>query len=181
MKKTFLAVLAAALLFAPALHAQHQPYSGLQQRAIKALSDQQLEDLRAGRGMGLALAAELNGYPGPLHVIEFSDALELDRAQRTKMQTLFEAMKRETIAIGERLIEQERELDHAFVSKSVTQESLDAITRRIGATQAALRAAHLKYHLATVETLTPHQIKRYAELRGYTGDRPAPHQHPRKH
>jgi hypothetical protein len=181
MKKTFLAVLAAAICFAPALHAQHQPYSGLQQRAIKALSDQQLDDLRAGRGMGLALAAELNGYPGPLHVIEFSEALALDGAQRAKMQTLFEAMKRETIAIGERLIEQERELDHTFVSKSVTQESLDTITRRIGATQASLRAAHLKYHLATVETLTPHQVKRYVELRGYTGDRPAPHQHPRKH
>jgi hypothetical protein len=32
-------------------------------RSIKALSDQQVSDLRAGRGMGLALAAELNGYP----------------------------------------------------------------------------------------------------------------------
>lgn len=41
-------------------------YAGLQQRAIKALSDQQKADLRAGRGMGLALPAELNGYPGPI-------------------------------------------------------------------------------------------------------------------
>jgi hypothetical protein len=38
---------------------------GMQSRPIKALSDQQVSDLRAGRGMGLALAAELNGYPGP--------------------------------------------------------------------------------------------------------------------
>jgi hypothetical protein len=179
--RTIIFAAAAALLFVTGLHAQHQPYSGLQQRTIKALSDQQFEDLRAGRGMGLALAAELNGYPGPLHVIELSEPLGLDKDQRAKMQTLFDAMKRETIAIGERLIEQERELDHAFFSKSVTQESLDAITQRIGATQATLRSAHLKYHLATVETLTPHQIKRYAELRGYTGDRPAPHHHPRKH
>jgi hypothetical protein len=42
-----------------------QPYSGMQSRPIKALSDQTVADLRAGRGMGLALAAELNGYPGP--------------------------------------------------------------------------------------------------------------------
>ncbi|WP_112664040.1 hypothetical protein [Microvirga flavescens] len=54
---------------APAL-AQHQhapaasSYAGLETRAVKALSDQQVADLRAGRGMGYALAAELNGYPG---------------------------------------------------------------------------------------------------------------------
>ena len=35
-----------------------QPYAGLQQRDVKALSDTQLADLRAGRGIGLALAAE---------------------------------------------------------------------------------------------------------------------------
>jgi hypothetical protein len=180
MNKIVLAGLGAALLFAPALHAQHQPYSGLEQRAIKALSDQQIADLRAGRGMGLALAAELNGYPGPLHVIELGDQLGLDDAQRTKMRSLLEAMKRETIAIGDRLIEEERELDRAFLSKSITPESLEAITRRIGATQAALRAAHLKYHLATVETLTRHQVMRYAELRGYAAGH-KPHHHPQKH
>jgi hypothetical protein len=37
-----------------------QPYAGLQNRSIKTLSDQQIADLNAGRGMGLALAAELN-------------------------------------------------------------------------------------------------------------------------
>jgi hypothetical protein len=37
----------------------------LEQRDIKTLSNQQIADLRAGRGMGLALAAELNGYAGP--------------------------------------------------------------------------------------------------------------------
>lgn len=180
MKKIVLAALGAAFLFAPALEAQHQSYSGLEQRTIKALSDQQIADLRAGRGMGLALAAELNGYPGPSHVIELGDQLGLNDAQRTKMRSLFETMKQETIAIGERLIEEEQELDRAFFSKAVTPESLEAITQRIGATQAALRAAHLKYHLATVETLTPHQVMRYAELRGYTGGH-KPHHHPQKH
>jgi len=45
--------------------AQHQPYAGMQSRPIKALSEQQIGDLKAGRGMGLALPAELNGYPVP--------------------------------------------------------------------------------------------------------------------
>ena len=38
-----------------------QPYAGMQTRQIKALSAEQIADLKAGRGMGLAMAAELNG------------------------------------------------------------------------------------------------------------------------
>jgi hypothetical protein len=132
------------IAFASAALAQSQPYAGFEGRAIKALSEQQIADLRAGRGMGLALAAELNGYPGPLHVLELADALDLTSQQRTKAQELFAAMKAETVPLGEQLIAQE-------------------------ATQAALRQAHLKYHLSTVEVLTLAQIQRYAELRGYGG------------
>ena len=51
---------------------------------MKSLSDQQLSDLRAGRGMGMALPAELNGYPGPVHVLELADALGLTPEQREK-------------------------------------------------------------------------------------------------
>ncbi len=154
-----------------------QPYAGLETRPIKALSAEQIADLKAGRGMGLALAAELNGYPGPLHVLELAKALELSEAQRAKTQSLFEAMKAETIQLGERLIAEEAVLDRQFAAKTVTEASLAAATQAIGATQAALRAAHLKYHLATAAALTPVQVKRYAELRGYAGDTPPAHRH----
>ena len=77
-------VAAVIALFAGAALAQHHqhkhgssPYAGMQSRAVKALTDQQIADLRAGRGMGLALAAELNGYPGPMHVLELADRLSL--------------------------------------------------------------------------------------------------------
>ena len=56
------------------------PYAGQQTRPIKALSDQQVADLIAGRGIGLALAAELNGYPGPSHLLELADRLDLSDA-----------------------------------------------------------------------------------------------------
>jgi hypothetical protein len=49
------------------------PYSGMQSRSNKSLSDLQVADLQSGRGMGLALAAELNGYPGPSHVLELAE------------------------------------------------------------------------------------------------------------
>jgi hypothetical protein len=52
---------------------------------------------------------------------------------------------------------------------------LAASTEAIGATHSALRQTHLKYHLSTVEVLTPAQIQRYAELRGYKGDVQHPH------
>jgi Spy/CpxP family protein refolding chaperone len=162
--------------FASAALAQsHQPYAGLEGRSIKALSEQQIADLRAGRGMGLALAAELNGYPGPMHALELADALDLSDRQRAKMQELFAAMKAEAIPLGERLIGQEAELDKAFADKTITAASLAASTETIGATHAALRQAHLKYHLFTVEVLTPTQIQRYAELRGYKTGMQHPH------
>ena len=71
----------------PALARSQQPYAGLEARPIKALSEQQIADLRAGRGMGLALAAELNGYLGPMHALELADALDLSGQQRARMQS----------------------------------------------------------------------------------------------
>ncbi len=107
MLKMTLAAIALTLVHGIA-NAQHgQPYAGLQERSIKALSAEQIGDLRAGRGMGLALAAELNGYPGPVHVIELADALELKGDQRARINKLLAAMKAEAIPLGERLIVQE--------------------------------------------------------------------------
>ena len=119
--------------------------------------------------MGMALPAELNGYPGPIHVLEFADSIQLSDAQRAKVQQLFEAMKAEAVSLGEKLITQESELDRQFADRTVTEASLATSTQAIGATQAELRAAHLKYHLTTVEVLTPTQSHRYMELRGYAG------------
>jgi hypothetical protein len=98
-------------------HQQKQsPYTDMQTRAIKALSEQQIADLKAGRGMGLALAAELNGYPGPLHVLELADGIGLSGKQRDQVQALYEAMKQQAIAAGQKLLAAEAELDRAFRS-----------------------------------------------------------------
>jgi Spy/CpxP family protein refolding chaperone len=164
------------IVFAPAALAQsQQPYAGLEGRSIKALSEQQIADLRAGRGMGLALAAELNGYPGPMHVLELADALDLSGRQRAKMQELFATMKAEAIPLGEKLIAQEAELDKAFADKTIAAATLAASTEAVGVTHGALRQAHLKYHLFAIEVLTPAQIQLYAELRGYKRGAQQPH------
>ena len=164
-------------LLSPACVWAQTPYAGLQSRQIKALSDQQIADLRAGRGMGLALAAELNGYPGPSHVLELADQLELSPEQRAKVQEMFAAMKSETTPIGARLIDQESDLDRQFARRTVSPDSLKSATAAIARTQGALREAHLKYHLLTSVVLDKAQLAKYAELRGYASDLPAQHHH----
>jgi len=162
-------------LFASAAVAQ-SPYTGMQARSIKGLSDQQVADLKAGRGMGLALPAELNGYPGPAHVLELADQLALASDQRARVQSLFDAMKAEAIPLGARLLDQETALDRQFANHSITPEALKTATLQIGLTQAELRNTHLKYHLQTAQILTHEQMQRYAVLRGYGSSAPM-HQH----
>jgi hypothetical protein len=174
-RRLLLASIAFALASVAALAQAQQPYAGLEARAIKALSEQQIADLRAGRGMGLALAAELNGYPGPMHVLELGNSLGLSEEQLGKLEELLAAMKAEAIPLGERLIAQEVDLDRQFAEKTITEASLAAATDAIGATQAALRRTHLKFHLLTRDVLTPAQVRRYAELRGYKVGMQHPH------
>ena len=174
-RRLLLASVAFALTTATSLGQSQQPYAGHEARDIKALSEQQIADLRAGRGMGLALAAELNGYPGPMHVLELGDSLHLTEQQRGKMEELLAAMKAEAIPLGERLIAQEADLDRQFAGKTITAASLVAATDAIGATQATLRRTHLKYHLLTRDVLSPAQARRYAELRGYKAGKQHPH------
>ena len=177
----WIAILALALSPTMVIAQYQQPYAGQEARPVKALSAEQGADLRAGRGMGLALAAELNGYPGPLHVLEHADALALTAPQRASTQALYDQMKVEAVTLGEALIAEEAALDRAFASRAITPDGLVQTTAAIGRTQAALRATHLRYHLAQVEVLTPEQMRRYAELRGYAGPGKDGDHHPRRH
>lgn len=170
-------VLLLAVLSARAFAWAQTPYAGMQGRQVKALSDEQVADLRAGRGMGLALAAELNGYPGPLHVLELADQLGLNSEQRSRVQGMFSAMKSEATPIGNRLIEQESDLDRQFADRTVTPESLGAATAKISQTQGELRQAHLRYHLLAAAVLDQAQLAKYAELRGYSPDAPTQQHH----
>ncbi len=156
---------------APAIAQMPAPntYAGFQSRQIKALSDDQMADLRAGRGMGLALPAELNGYPGPRHVLDLADGLGLTADQRTKIEGLFQSMRSEAIPLGQKLIAAEKELNRQFANRTITPERLKAATAAIGQIRSQLRDTHLKYHLSTAALLSPDQIQHYAELRGYTG------------
>jgi hypothetical protein len=144
-----------------------RPYSGHTDRSIKALSTEQIEGLRAGRGMGFALAAELNGYPGPLHALEVAEAMHLSAGQREKTQVLYEEMLERSRPLGERIVALEAELDAQFANRTVTEDSLRELTAQIAELTGELRFTHLRYHLEMTALLRPHQIELYNQARGY--------------
>jgi Spy/CpxP family protein refolding chaperone len=148
-------------------HAHSALYAGMEKREIKALSDQQVADLHAGRGMALALPAELNGYPGPSHVLELSKQLALTPDQQKRTKEMFETMQRNAVGLGQRVIDRERELDALFARKNATGDSVMAAAAAAARAQGELRALHLRYHVAMHELLTPEQLARYNQLRGY--------------
>jgi len=145
----------------------HSPYSGFQNREIKALSQQQIDDLKAGKGMSLALAAELNGYPGPAHSLELAEKLNLTPDQKKRIEDLFSSMSDEAKKLGLEVIAAERALDAIFKNKTVNPQSLKEMTQKAADAQAHLRESHLRYHLLTIEVLTKQQVEQYNRLRGY--------------
>ncbi len=144
-----------------------QSYAGHTSREIKALSPAQIDDLRSGRGMGLALPAELNGYPGPLHVLDLARQLELSPADEHRVRRLVIEMRAETVPLGESVVEAERALDRLFSERQADREVVAAAVELAASRQAKLRTAHLRYHLIVRGMLTSDQISRYNTLRGY--------------
>jgi hypothetical protein len=143
------------------------PYVDQLQTSIRGLSTVEIDDLRSGRGMGLARPAEINGYPGPRHVLDLASELALSEEQRTAVQTLFDQMEAEAAPLGEQFLTLYAELERSFRAGTASAESVAMMTAQIGQIEGQLRASHLKYHLLTRHALTDEQNAAYARLRGY--------------
>lgn len=146
------------------------PYAGLETREIKSLSEQDIEELRRGGGWGLALPAELNGRPGPAHLLELQEELELSAEQVEAITAIHQEMRVEAIAAGERFIAAEAELSDAFDGADLNEEGLLELLANASEARAELRFIHLSRHLSTPELLSAEQIQRYNVLRGYSDD-----------
>ncbi|CTQ52917.1 hypothetical protein LP7551_01437 [Roseibium album] len=174
MKKLLLAILLtipATTLQANSNDTSHNShvskYAGEEGRAIKSLSSADIEELRRGGGWGLAKAAELNGVPGPVHLLELKDDIPLSDAQVGSISQVYETMKARARRQGEILIELEVELDALFRDRTVTEDLLRERLLAIGEARTELRYIHLSTHLKTPDILTEQQITRYNVLRGY--------------
>jgi Spy/CpxP family protein refolding chaperone len=160
---------AAAIVFgllAPSAFAT-SPYAAQAGAPIKALTAEEQSALLDGQGMGFARAAELNGYPGPKHVLELADRLGLSESQREATQALFDRMRSAARSEGAALVEAERVLDELYASRSATTVTVNAQLARIESLRAKLRGLHLNAHLDQAALLSRHQIVMYAQLRGY--------------
>ncbi len=164
-------LLSVYLLSSINIYAQHQnhasEYVGEEHREIKSLSEEDVAQLKAGKGWGLAKAAELNGVPGPSHILEMASEINLSHAQHEQIQSIFDEMQHQAISLGEKFILKEKALNTAFAMGEVNQEKLRELTSEIGLLRGELTFVHLQAHLKSAEVLSDVQIKKYNRLRGY--------------
>jgi len=145
----------------------NKPYAGQQDRHIKALSESEVDGLLKGKGMGMAKPAELNKYPGPKHVLEIAEKLDLSHDQLLATMALFKKMKSEAIPLGKEIVAAEKRLDELFASGVVTNQSLAKVLDEIAVFRSKLRFVHLKTHLLQKNIMTKMQIHQYNRFRGY--------------
>ena len=168
-----LALLAALVLAPPAAaqpaHGPHASHAAPQARKIAGLSAADLDQLSRGAGWGLARAAELNGVPGPTHLLDLAEEIGLDPEQRAAIAAIRDEMRRDAIAAGARFVAAERALDESFADGPPDAATLERLAAEAGAARTALRLVHLNAHRRAAALLSPAQTERYAVLRGYRG------------
>lgn len=135
--------------------------------AIRALTSEQIAQIERGEGAGFALPAELNGVPGPRHVLDLADDLGLSPEQRTAVQAIIDEMRAAVLPAGQRYLAAEQALEADFRSGRLTEQNLPGRVAEVKRREGELAAAHLIAHLRTAEVLSSEQIAAYGRLRGY--------------
>src|SRR5213594_3206505 len=118
-----------------------------------------------GRGFGLAFAADQNGYPGPMHVLELKDRLKLTADQEAKAQALMQAMFAESKPKSAQLLEAEAKLRRLFADRSADDAAVRAAVGEVERARSQVRLVHLLAHLKTRGLLTEDQRRIYHEAR----------------
>lgn len=144
------------------------PYVEQLSSPIAGLSQQEINDLLTGQGMGFARPAELSSYPGPIHLLELQEELALTSKQVEAIQAIFKTMNTNAVNLGEEIVDLELLLSTSFKNKEITPEKLQSQTQVIAELYGQLRAVHLNAHLEVTPLLTAEQIKKYDVLRGYS-------------
>jgi hypothetical protein len=147
----------------------HSAYAGQQDVAATGLLPGEVEALEQGRGMAQALPAEVNGYPGPRHLLDAADqeTLDLRPPQRQAIERIYQRMHDRAVGKGAEILEAEAELARRFRHRHVDPPTLTELAGRIARLRGELRAIHLTAHLETTAELRPEQISAYQALRGY--------------
>ncbi len=118
-----------------------------------------------GRGFGLAFAADQNGYPGPMHILELKDRLKLTADQEGKARELMHAMFTESRPKGARLLDAEARLRRLFAERVADAPAVRAAVAEVERARTEVRLVHLLTHLTTRNLLTEDQRRIYHEAR----------------
>jgi Spy/CpxP family protein refolding chaperone len=118
-----------------------------------------------GRGFGMAFAADQNGYPGPMHILELKDRLKVTPEQEAKAQALSDAREAEALPKGARLLEAEQRLRRLYAERRADEASVRAAVAEIERARSEVRLVHLLTHLRARDILTPEQVRLYREIR----------------
>jgi hypothetical protein len=140
--------------------------------AVLAAHGQERRDqYLSGAGMGYAKAAELNHFPGPMHVLELAAELRLSAEQRSATEQLQQAHHAEARALGAKLVAAEEALEQLFRSGQVERGALAQAVATAARLEGEYRLSHLETHRRMRALLSDEQVKRYDALRGYGGHR----------
>ncbi|HMH49708.1 MAG TPA: periplasmic heavy metal sensor [Candidatus Acidoferrum sp.] len=151
--------------------AEAVPHHALVQTYEKALE----QNLAEGRGFGMAFAADQNGYPGPLHVLELKDRLKLTADQEARMQAMLAAMFAESRPKSARLLESEAKLRQLFTRGQADEAAVRTAVAEVEKIRTEVRLVHLLTHLKTREVLSEEQRRLYHDARwGEHGSMRAP-------
>lgn len=129
-----------------------------------------------GEGAGQAKYAEVNGFPGPKHVLELADSLVLSVDQRKSVKLIHEEMLGRALEVGKSIVKIEEEFNGAFKDGLITAHSVNRDAEEIGRLRGKLRAIHLNAHLKTKALLSAKQITTYMRLRNAPSHTPTGHE-----
>ena len=146
--------------------AHHGAPGGTPHHALAQTCDGAFEEnVRDGRGFGMAFVADQQGYPGPLHVLELKDRLRLSRDQEAKAEVLLAAMFAESRPKSARLLDAEAKLRRLFAGSRPNEAAVRTAVGEVETARADVRLVHLLFHVKMADALTDEQRRVYQEAR----------------
>ena len=160
-----LALAAVAAAAARAQHAGHGSETAARHHRVHQAQEEFDRVIAEGRGAGLAFAADQNGYPGPIHVLEVKDRLSLTPVQEREMERLTTKMFAASRPKSAALLDAEARLRRLFADGIADEPRVRAAVAEVERARSEVRLVHLLTHLQTRQALSDEQRRRYHEMR----------------
>ena len=149
----------------PTGSAGHQPPAGQGHLMVQRCQAEFERVVGEGRGFGMAFVADQNGYPGPMHVLELRERLQLSTEQVRQMEALMGGMFAESKPKSARLLEAERRLGALFAGGRAGEAAIRLAVAEVEEAHREVRLVHLLTHLKTRDLLTDEQRRQYQAAR----------------